>query len=413
MLRNPDRQIAILYWADPWASLPSGIDSFIRGMLKYAPDDLSYTLLGASADERSRPLLEQYVGQLGKTQAHVVPLISLDEKGRRTKIPATLRYMSALIAYARTVEFKQFKVLDFHRVEPSLLFLRSGKKKNVVIHQDMANIRNAGSDIGWRFAPALYDFVERPLLRNMDQIYCVRQSAVDRYRVRDHALAGRVHFTPTWMDTEIFACDPSQVVDGQYKRMIRKQLNVPQNKVLLVSVGRLDHQKDPLLLLSAFKQLTLTRSDLQLLMIGDGVLRKTVDAAVRELALEEHVTLLGNKSPVEIARHLHCADIFVLSSAYEGMPIAVLEALACGLPVVTTDVGEVGLVVTNGVNGQIADSRSQTALSAAMHEVLNATQRLSGHPCVEAVRAYRPEVVLSALYENHRRQVYGPSDGSS
>ena len=195
--------------------------------------------------------------------------------------------------------------------------------------------------------------------------------------------------------------------------MIRKQLNVPQNKVLLVSVGRLDHQKDPLLLLSAFKQLTLTRSDLQLLMIGDGVLRKTGDAAVRELALEEHVTLLGNKSPVEIARHLHCADIFVLSSAYEGMPIAVLEALACGLPVVTTDVGEVGLVVTNGVNGQIADSRSQTALSAAMHEVLNATQRLSGHPCVEAVRAYRPEVVLSALYENHRRQVYGPSDGSS
>ena len=128
MLRNPDRQIAILYWADPWASLPSGIDSFIRGMLKYAPDDLSYTLLGASADERSRPLLEQYVGQLGKAQARVVPLISLDEKGRRTKFPATLRYMRALIAYARTVEFNQFKVLDFHRIEPSLLHLQSDKR---------------------------------------------------------------------------------------------------------------------------------------------------------------------------------------------------------------------------------------------------------------------------------------------
>ncbi len=413
MLRNPVRQIAILYWADPWASLPSGIDSFIRGMLKYAPDDLSYTLLGASADKRSRPLRTEYVGQLGKTQARVIPLISLDEKGRRTKIPATLRYMRALIAYAGTVKFKQFKVLDFHRIEPSLLLLRSDKKKNVVIHQDMANIRGASSDIGWRYAPALYDFVERPLLRNMDQIYCVRQSAVDRYIARDPTLAGKVQFTPTWMDTEIFTCDPSQVVDAQYKRMIRKHLNIAQNKVLLVSVGRLDHQKDPLLLLSAFKQLSLARSDLQLLMIGDGALRDTVEAAVRELTLEGQVTLLGNKSPVEIARYLHCADAFVLSSAYEGMPIAVLEALACGLPVVTTDVGEVGLVVTNRVNGQIADSRSQTALSAAMNEVLNTTAHLSGHPCVEAVRAYRPEVVLSDLYENHRRQVYGASAESS
>ncbi len=76
---------------------------------------------------------------------------------------------------------------------------------------------------------------------------------------------------------------------------------------------------------------------LHLVVIGNGALHREVEAGIATRGLSKRVTLLGALSAANIARWLRAADLFVLSSAYEGMPIAVLEALACGLPVASTD----------------------------------------------------------------------------
>jgi len=134
------------------------------------------------------------------------------------------------------------------------------------------------------------------------------------------------------------------------------------------------------------------------------VLRSRVEEVVRVHGLTAQVHFLGVRPPLEIAEILRAADLYVLSSAYEGMPIAMLEALATGLPVVCTDVGEVRLVVHDGINGQISAARDPGSFADAILKVLSRAETMRGPACEQAVRQYRPELVLENVYANHRLQ---------
>lgn len=82
--------------------------------------------------------------------------------------------------------------------------------------------------------------------------------------------------------------------------------------------------------------------------------------------------------------------------------MSVLEALGCGLPVVTTDVGEVRRVVKPGVNGEIAASRTAKDLASAIATGLDRIEAYAGLPCTEAVADYVPQKVLAPVYETYR-----------
>jgi glycosyltransferase involved in cell wall biosynthesis len=105
---------------------------------------------------------------------------------------------------------------------------------------------------------------------------------------------------------------------------------------------------------------------------------------------------------VEVAELLQAADLFVLSSAYEGMPIAVLEALTTGTPVVTTRVGEVERVVFNRINGAVVKESTPQSFAAALCEILDTLDSVRGSPCERAVIPFHPQRVLTRIYENHR-----------
>jgi len=89
------------------------------------------------------------------------------------------------------------------------------------------------------------------------------------------------------------------------------------------------------------------------------------------------------------------------------MPIAVLEALASGVPVATTDVGEIRLVVQPGLTGEISTGQTPVELAAAIVGALANLERLRGDPCVQSIQPYLPDSVLSVMYDNHRRQSRG------
>jgi glycosyltransferase involved in cell wall biosynthesis len=166
----------------------------------------------------------------------------------------------------------------------------------------------------------------------------------------------------------------------------------------------LDRQKDPLLLVEAMRLVCKAEPQICVLLIGDGSLRHAVESRIDALNLRSHFRILGACAPVFVAEVLRAADLFVMSSAYEGMPIAVLEALASGVPVVTTDVGEVARVVRNGCNGEIVAVRTPEALADGVQNVLLHLDALRGAPCRQAVAPYSPERALSQIFEHHRGQ---------
>jgi len=140
-----------------------------------------------------------------------------------------------------------------------------------------------------------------------------------------------------------------------------------------------------------------------LVWVGEGVLRDEVLKEINTSGLAGNVTLAGLLKPEEVANMNRAANMFVMSSAYEGMPIALIEAMACGLPVVTTDVGEVRRLVSVGHNGEICPAGNAEKLASALLRGIDASERYGGTPCIETASRFTPQNVLGPVYANYRK----------
>ena len=131
-----------------------------------------------------------------------------------------------------------------------------------------------------------------------------------------------------------------------------------------VTVARLDPVKDQATLLQAVRLVVDKNPAFRLDIVGDGPSRAALEAQRTELGLDRHVRFCGYQSDVE--PYLAQADIFLLSSISEGIPLTLLEAMAVGLPGVATDVGGIREVIVPGVTGYLVPARSPEALAEAM-----------------------------------------------
>jgi glycosyltransferase involved in cell wall biosynthesis len=137
----------------------------------------------------------------------------------------------------------------------------------------------------------------------------------------------------------------------------------------VVAVGRLTHQKDPFVLLRAWQ---LIRGPHRLIIAGDGALRADLEAAIRQHGLAGRVDLLGARD--DVPDILHDADVFVMTSRWEGLPLAIIEAMMSGLPVVATAVGGVPEEVVDGETGLLVPPGEPEALARAVQRFLDDPQ---------------------------------------
>ncbi len=150
---------------------------------------------------------------------------------------------------------------------------------------------------------------------------------------------------------------------------IRKQLGASAKQHLLVSVGRLTEQKGYPYLFKALEYLQEHRDDLLSVILGDGEESRTLENIVKQSGLNKSVVFLGNKS--NVADYLMASDIFVMPSLWEGLPISLLEAMACGLPVVATNVGGVPEVVADNESGFLVPAKDSEALADKISVLLS------------------------------------------
>jgi glycosyltransferase involved in cell wall biosynthesis len=134
----------------------------------------------------------------------------------------------------------------------------------------------------------------------------------------------------------------------------------------LVTVGRLQAPKDPLTLVRALA--ALAHGSHETVIVGDGPDRSAVEAEVRRLGLDSAVRLAGVRN--DVAALLAAADLFVLSSRSEGLPLSILEAMAAGLPVVASSVGGVPELVLDGETGLLVPPGDSRSLAQAIERLL-------------------------------------------
>lgn len=148
----------------------------------------------------------------------------------------------------------------------------------------------------------------------------------------------------------------------------RSRYGFGSDDVLFCTVGRLHPQKHHELMIDAFARGPAADSRSHLLMAGDGSLREQLTAYVSELGLSEKVHFIGERS--DIPDVLAASDAFVLSSSFEGNPLCVMEAMAAGKPVISTAVGGVPELLTDGVTGVLVPSDDADGLASAMQQLL-------------------------------------------
>jgi glycosyltransferase involved in cell wall biosynthesis len=169
--------------------------------------------------------------------------------------------------------------------------------------------------------------------------------------------------------------------------------------------GRLERQKDPALLIESFGQLHRSDPGAALLVVGAGGQRAAVTERITALGLGDAVRLHDPVERAELAGMMNAADCLLITSAFETGPTIAYEALACGLPVVSTAVGQIPELVQDGVNGEVVRHRDPRAVAAGLQRILSAPADALRAASVRAAEPYRASTVLDALYQDHRKLV--------
>jgi glycosyltransferase involved in cell wall biosynthesis len=141
-----------------------------------------------------------------------------------------------------------------------------------------------------------------------------------------------------------------------------------KHKIEFITTGILYHIKNHRLMIDAFAKVEAKHPDVYLNIIGDGELRIELEHQIAGYGLTNKINIQGITD--NVVDFLNNADIYVMSSNTEGLPLSVLEAMACGLPVVTTEAGGVVDIVKNGENGFITPVGDVDALSESMIELI-------------------------------------------
>jgi glycosyltransferase involved in cell wall biosynthesis len=196
----------------------------------------------------------------------------------------------------------------------------------------------------------------------------VSDAVGERYRESRLAPSHKLRRLPNGIDTDRFHPDDS------VRAVVRRELGL-DGRFVWLAVGRFVPAKDYPSLLRAFSSVARCVPEATLLIAGEGPLLGECKALVEREGLAEVVRFLGVRR--DVPRLMNAADAYVMSSAWEGLPMVLLEAAATGLPIVATDVGGNGEIVVEGRTGTLIAERDVGALADAMTRLMTlpGTQR--------------------------------------
>jgi glycosyltransferase involved in cell wall biosynthesis/O-antigen ligase len=370
-----------------------GIETFIRQFVRSTPLDGELRIVGVTARKGGlKKGVWHSIPFEGKT-VRFLPVLRVGDPNRRGRIPLFLRFTAA--AAARTHLFEgRGQVWLFHRIEPAMALGRVPGEKILFLHCDPRHLQSSHNESRWRGMRALYTRLERRLIPRFERVYVVSRPALEAMRAIHPRRADRFSFLPTSYDETVFR--PRREGD---REAARKRLGLPAEGSLALWVGRLESAKDPFLLLDVFKRLQGLRRGVQLAVAGGGSLEEGLKARSRELGLGDRIHWLGRKTPLEVADLMTAADVLLMTSAFEAMPIVALEALGCGLPVIAPDLGELKSLITDEARGRLTATRDPEALAAATAEILSRT------PFVRTGFAGINEFAAAAVFERLGRDL--------
>lgn len=236
------------------------------------------------------------------------------------------------------------------------------------------------------------------MLRNVDAFIAVSEE-IRNDLLQDEFEEDRIFSISNFVRTDVF-----YPADRERKQALRTILGIDPTKVVLLCSGRLVPTKRIDVLLRAVSLILPERKEIQVIILGQGHAEGSLQAMAADLHIDENVVFKGFVS--NIVDYLQASDLFVFTSEVEGMPNALLEAMACRLPVIATRIGGVVDIVKDEENGILAEPGDAAALRAAIKALLDDPGRracLADGAYQTILRQYSIETVAAGYLGLYRR----------
>jgi glycosyltransferase involved in cell wall biosynthesis len=313
-------------------------------------------------------------------QVSVVSLIPMEYIAKdleQAQIPAVSLHMKpgspdprAVLALARYLRAQKPQIVHTHMVHANLLGRVARLLASVPVLISTAHNVNEGSrwrEIAYRLTDPLCDLTTQ-----------VSQAGLERYVGVGAVPMNKIRFVPNGINSHEFSPDP------HLRAKLREELGW-EGQFIWLAVGRFAEAKDYPNMMQAFAKVHALQPEARLMIAGLGEQMESTQQLAQTLGLGQAVRFLGLRK--DVAALMNAADGYVMSSAWEGLPMVLLEAASTGLPMVATDVGGNREVVQEGQTGYLVPPRDAESLSAAMLRLM-ALPEEQRHCMGEAARVF-------------------------
>lgn len=302
---------------------------------------------------------------------------------KRPLLPRRIIFYYDLIRYRKMLLKIQPDIIYIHSPEAVLPFLKIAQAARIplVLHLHGAMNPLTYSRFKWArntFLKGIYEAcVYRKAVRHVERVITISQDGetICKQFRRD--------LPPNW------CCITLGVNQDQFKPMnkaaCRDRFKFNETDKIVIFVGRLAKVKGLELLLEATGRLAKEEPRLILVLVGEGEERAALQEKAERMGLGKTVVFTGMVSHAVLPHLLSSADVFAMTSHFEGMPNVVLEALACGLPVVATAVGGIVEIIQDNVNGFLVEKRDPNLLVSKLRQALCCPNSMRKH-AVETIQ---------------------------
>jgi L-malate glycosyltransferase len=261
-----------------------------------------------------------------------------------------------LVVLARFLRDRRINLVHTHRYKDSVLGTIAAKLAGVpFVVRTVHGLREPMT--GWnRMKFRLYETLDQATVLSLgDLVIAVSKRMAET--LRDSG------YRPTMVTHIHNGIDLRKVIAGRSPVDVRRELHIPSDALLIGTVGRLSPVKGHSEFLHAARAISDKRPDARFLVVGTGPLERELQRTASELGLASSCLFLGARS--DVYDLMSAMDVFVLPSLAEGIPMAILEAMALGRPIVATAVGGVPEVIQHDLTGLLVEAGNATALAGA------------------------------------------------
>lgn len=365
-------EVAIISAFDPNIILkPGGTRAYVLNLIRvFVDNSIKTTFVGISLNERERSSSSLFT---------FIPIVTGSNISE-------IKFSFNLLLKAHSLKLQKSSIIHAQRPDlmlPFIIFYRKNPK--------VCTLHGIGyNDVYFKkgkFVGRIYRLVEKFALKHTDRIIAVDENTGKFYSKIYPWLKDKITVIPVGIDTELFK--------PMGKREIREKYGLNEEDKIILFVGRFETEKGLDLLLKSFKEAKKEITDCKLVLVGSGREKSNLENLIKYLGSKDIIFM----NPLEhdkIPEIMNCADVFALCSLHEGMPTVVLESLACGVPVVSTDVGDVHKVVKNGETGYISKTRDIEELKTKLVEILSDGKKLKGN-CIKTAQEYSRDRIVKKI----------------